>query len=129
MSSDQKKFQQAAATRVFFLQLRQFKDNMIEIEVLWEGHKIWKKIFRLFEKILSKQVGWFFLIFVALSEYLNFRKVYSWYYWTQSYLRKESKHVTRWFFLIFVALSEYLNFRKVVSRCYWTQSWDRNLEM
>ena len=46
-----------------------------EVQILWEGHKIWKKISHLFwDYVLSnvKQSGNFFQIFVAFPEYLNF---------------------------------------------------------
>ena len=49
---------------------------------MWEGHKIWKNLPPFFELIISKvkQIGRFFQIFVAFSEYLNFSAI-SGFYW------------------------------------------------
>ena len=47
-----------------------------KLQILWESHKIWQNIPPFFGNYLVplKQIGIFFQIFVAFSEYLNFNE-------------------------------------------------------
>jgi hypothetical protein len=50
------------------------KSSNIKVEIMLEGHKIWKKISYCFEITNERQnkVGGFFQIFAVFSQYLNF---------------------------------------------------------
>ena len=46
----------------------------VNVQILWEGHKILKNIPVYFESNIKTKWEIFFQIFLAFSEYLNFRK-------------------------------------------------------